>query len=262
MIDLEKSGLNRFAKISTIANMKPIFCTIKDSIDTVVSKIINSNHRSLPVIDKKHHIIGIVTASDILESFLIGQDFSNPIEEIMHREVLTCNYDDTIGYVLQKFKMSRRGRFPIKKEDNLIGIVGERDIVKYFANMNFQNKIESIMTKKPLFITPHVSILSAIKTMVNTHYRRLPIIENTKLVGLIMANDLLKILKFQNYKFSMLEDKVETIMIKNVISTKKEEDISVAIKMMMVHDIDGVIIVDNQKVEGILTERNILEHIN
>jgi CBS domain-containing protein len=262
MMELEKSGLNRFSKIAVIANMKPIFSTNKESIDSAVTKIINSNHRSLPVVDSKLRVLGILTASDILDSFLIGQDFSQTVTEIMHRDVLTCNYDDTIGFVLQKFKMSRRGRFPLTKGGSLEGIVSERDIVKYFANMNFQNKIESIMTTKPLFISPHITILDAIKTIVNTHYRRLPILENNKVVGLIMANDLLKVMKMQNYKFSLLQDQLSTVMIKNVISVRKDEDVSVAIKTMMVHDIDGVIVSDNQKLEGILTERNILEHIN
>lgn len=262
MMELEKSGLNRFSKIATIANMRPLFCTNKESIDSTVAKIINSNHRSLPVVDSKHHIVGIVTATDILDSFLIGQDFFHHVTEIMRRDVLVCNHDDTIGFVLQKFKMSRKGRLPITKTEKLVGIVSERDIVKYFANLNFQNKIESVMTKKPIFISPNITILNTIKTMINTHYRRLPVVENNKLVGLIMANDLLRILKSKNYRFSMLEDKLSTVMIKNVISSRKEDDISTAIKAMMVHDIDGVIVSDNQKLEGILTERNILEHIN
>jgi len=262
MMELEKSGLDRFSKIISIANLRPIFCTNKESIDSAVTKIINSNHRSLPIVDAKLRILGIVSASDILDSFLIGQDFFRSITEIMHRDVLTCEYNDTIGFVLQKFKMSRRGRFPVTRNKRLVGIVSERDIVKFFVNMNFQNKIESIMTTKPLFVSPNISILDAIKTMVNTHYRRLPIVENNKFVGLIIANDLLKVLKAQNYKFSLLQDHLSTVMIKNVISARKEDDISFAIKAMMVHDIDGVIVSDNQKLEGILTERNILEHIN
>jgi CBS domain-containing protein len=262
MIELEKSGLNRFAKITSIANMRPVSCKANDSIDSVVSKILNSNHRSLPVVDSEFHVVGIITTTDILDSFLIGHDFSRAVSEIMRPEVITCNYNDTIGYVVQKFKMSRRGRFPIKKGKKLVGIVGERDIVKYFANVNIQNKIESIMTTKPLFVTPSISILDTMKTMVNTHYRRLPIVENSKLIGLIMATDLLRVLKLQNYKPSMLRDKLETVMIKNIFSAKKEDDISSAIKTMMIHDIDGIVVADGHKLEGILTERNILEHIN
>lgn len=264
MIELEKSGLNRFSKITTIANLKPIFCTSKESIDSAVTKIISSNHRSLPVIDSNGKILGIVTASDIIDSFLIGQDFSRPVAEIMHRDVLTCSDDDAIGFVLQKLKMSRRGRMPIKKENGtkLVGMISERDIVKYFANVNFHAKIDSFMTTKPLFISPTLSILNALKTIVNTHYRRLPVVESGKFVGMIMANDLLKILKSSNYKFALLQGPVSGAMIKNVITAKKEEEVTVAIKLMMVHDIDGVIISSNERLEGILTERNILEQIN
>lgn len=262
MIDLEKSGLNRFSRISTIANMHPVFCNNRDSIDSAVTKIINSNHRSLPIVNSKQKIIGIITAVDIIDSFLIGQDFSHPISEIMHRDVLSCNNDDAIGFTLQKFKMSRRGRFPLTKNTKLSGIVSERDIIKYFANIDFQTTIESVMTSKPLFVSPRISILNAMKTIVNTHYRRLPVVDGNKLVGLVMANDLLKVLKARNYRFSELQDPISTIMVKNLVTVKKNEEISVAIKMMMVHDIDGVIVSDNDRLQGILTERNILEQIN
>jgi len=262
MIDLEKSGLNRFAKITTIANTKPIFSMSKESIDSAVTKLINSNHRSLPVVDEKRKIVGILTATDILDAFLIGQDFSRPVAEIMHRDVLTCNHDDTIGFVLQKFKMSRRGRLPLKKDVTLAGMISERDIMKFFANINFQNKIEAVMTKKPLVLSPKVSILNAMKTIVSTHYRRLPIVDSGKLVGFVMANDLLKVLKSKNYMVSELQEPVSAIMIKNIITAKKTEEITVAIKLMMVHDIDGIIVADGDKLEGIVTERNILEQIN
>jgi len=262
MMELEKSGLNRFARITTISNNKPIFCVSTDNIDSAVTKIISSGHRSLPVIDEKDNIVGIVTAADIMDSFLIGQDFSHPVSEIMHRDVMTCNYDDTIGFILQKFKMSRRGRLPITQNKKLVGIVSERDIVKYFVNINFQRKVESTMTSKPLFVASSISILEAIKTIVNTHYRRLPINDSGKLVGFIMANDLLKVLKTRNYRFSQLQDSLATVMIKNIVTVRKEDDISSAIKAMIVHDIDGVLVSDNNRLEGILTERNILEQIN
>lgn len=262
MIDLELSGLNRFTRITTIANMKPIFCRENESIDSVVGKIINSNHRSIVVVDSKQKITGIVTAAEILDSFLIGQEFSLPISGIMHRDVLTVESDNTIGYVLQKFKMSRRGRFPVKRENKLVGIVGENDIVKFFSNLNFETKIESIMTKKPLFLNMTNSILNAMKSIVSSHYRRLPVVDGGKLIGLVMANDMLKLLKERNYRFGLLQNPISTVMIKNVITAKKEEDVSVAVKMMLVHEIDGVVVADNQKLEGIITERNILEQIN
>lgn len=262
MIELEKSGLNRFSKITTISNLHPISCAVSETIDSAVAKIIDSAHRSLPVVDKNSKIVGIVTSADILDSFLIGQDFSHPVSEVMHRDVLTCNADDTIGFVLQKFKMSRKGRFPVKKEGKLVGIVSERSFVQYFANINFENKLESIMTKKPLFVSSNISIIDAMKTIVNTHYRRLPVVSDNKLVGFVMSGDLLKILRIRNYKFSLLQNPISSVMIKNLITVKKDADISAAIKAMLVHEIDGVLVSDDDRLEGIVTERNILEQIN
>jgi len=262
MIDLEKSGLNRFTSITTIASMKPVYCHDKDSIDAVIKKIIDSRHRSIPILGKNGSVSGIVTATDILNSFMTGMDFSKPISGIMVHDVLSVNSHDTIGYVLQKFKVSRRSRFPVLHDGKLAGIVSDFDIVKFFVDSSFGEKTENVMTRKPFFIQPSISIMNAVKTMVNSHYRRLPVVDSGKIAGLVIANDLLKILKERNYAFPALEDKISSVMIKNPITVKQTDDISAAIKTMMVHEIDGVLVSEDAKLEGILTERNILEQIN
>jgi CBS domain-containing protein len=72
----------------------------------------------------------------------------------------------------------------------------------------------------------------------------------------------MKILKIRNYKFSLLQNPISSVMIKNLITLKRDADISAAIKAMLVHEIDGVLVSDDDRLEGIVTERNILEQIN
>jgi len=260
-IELEKAGLDRSQKITKIAKMHSVFCKDSDSIAEVIDKIITTGYRRLPVLSG-NKMIGIVTYMNILDAFLRGQRFSEKISTIMARDVIFCEAGDSIGYVLKKFKISRRGGFPIVENKKLVGMISERDFIKYFSDANFGMRIEELMTKKPFFVSSRISILDCLKSLVNSGYRRLPIVENRKLVGIVTGIDFLKYVKGKDLNTSNLKTPIDSLVIKDVFSITKEKDVSDAIKIMKAKDIGGIPVIDNNnELEGIITERDILEEI-
>lgn len=261
-IDLTLSGLKRDQKLISITKLNPVFCREKELISQVVEKMLTSNFRRMAILTPRGKISGIVTTMDILDAFLRKQSFDETISTIMSREVITCNANDTIYFLLQKFKISRRGGFPVLDDGKLIGMISERDIVKRFASVPFNMLVSEVMTKRPFFIKPSLSIFDATKALVNTHYRRLPIIEESKLVGLITAVDLVKQIQKYNFDSSKLHTPVEDISIKQIFTVLKNQDVSDAIGVMVEHDVGGIPVIDSNNIlEGMITERDILEEI-
>lgn len=261
-IELEKAGLNRFQTVTEIAHPTPSFCKESEKIKDAVKKILTTGHRRIPVVNRKREVIGVISLMDILNSFLRMQSVEERVSTIMGRDVIFCSSTDPIGLILQKFKFSRRGGFPILNKKRLVGMVSERDFVKYFSNVEFGIKVEELMTRKPLFISPDITILDCLKSIVNTRYRRLPIVKNSKLIGIETGTDILKYINENEFSFSSLVKSIEPIMIKDVISVSREKDISEAIKKMKTKDIGGLPVVDEKKnLEGFITERDILEEI-
>lgn len=260
-VKLEDGGLNRNSKITTIANMSPVFSKESDSIDDVVDKMISTGHRRIPIVSKNGGFVGIVTKSDILDAFLKKQDFDEKVSTIMVRDVIYCNSSDTLEFVLQKFKISRRGGFPILDGDRLVGMVSERDYVKHFSGVNFGLEIKRLMTRKPLYIHPNISVYDCLKIMVNTKYRRLPVVGNGELIGLVTSADLLNYIKKNNYNSDKLDESVDRVTIKNVYTISEGKNASEAIKTMKSRDVGGILVVSKGKLEGIITERDILEEI-
>jgi CBS domain-containing protein len=260
-VKLEDVGLDRFKRISEIANMNPVYCEGDLSISDVVGKMVESNYRRMPIVSKSKDIVGIVTTSDILDAFLKKTDFKEKISTIMIRDVIFCEVDDTLDFILQKFKLSRRGGFPIVDDDKLVGVVSERDFVKHFSEADFGMKIEEGMTSKPFFIPPSISISDCLKTIVNTRYRRLPIVDNGKLVGITTVADLIRYMYEKKYNQDSMDEPIDPIVIKDVYTISKDKDLSDAIKTMKEKDVGGLLVVDNDKLEGIITERDILEEI-
>ncbi|MEM5870031.1 MAG: CBS domain-containing protein [Candidatus Aenigmatarchaeota archaeon] len=261
-IELSLAGLNKEDKIIQLSELNPTFCFEKEKIKEVINKIIEKGHRRLPILSKNKKLVGIITTMDILEAFLRKQDFQDPISLIMNRDVIFCDVNETLGNVLLKFKFSRRGGFPVTKNGKLVGMISERDIIRRFSSVSFGIKVEEVMTKKPFFLDPKVSILDAIKSMVNTHYRRLPLVKDKKLVGIFTSADALFYLKKIDFNFSNLLDPVIPTFTKEVYYIEKDKDVSEAIKEMIKRDVGGLPVVsDDMILEGIITERDILEEI-
>lgn len=181
----------------------------------------------------------------------------------MVRDVITCNENDTIGFVLQKFKLSRKGGFPVVDSSNkLVGIISERDIVKRFANVKFGVCVKDVMVRKPFVISSKTSILDCARSMVSTHYRRLPVVDKGKLVGLITTIDILQEIRKKELKFDKLNSPVSEIMVTDLITINEDADLSKAIDLMATNNIGGLLVTHNSKLDGILTERDILEEIS
>jgi predicted transcriptional regulator len=260
-IPIEKSGIDRYEKVLTFANTLPVFLKENESIESALYKIIQSHHRSIPIVSKKHQLAGIVAAPDLLNAFLHNRNFNNHVSTLMTREVISVNHDDPLGLVVQKMKMSRRGRMPVLKKGRLVGMIGEYDITKYFAHVNLGIQISEIMTRKPLFINPNISIFDAVKILANTKYRRLPVVESGKLVGIVTASDMLKYLRNSYFKMAELLQPLGVLVGKKVISVEKHKDTSEAIRSMLVNDVSGILVVDNDKLEGIVTQRDIINQL-
>jgi CBS domain-containing protein len=86
----------------------------------------------------------------------------------------------------------------IEKDHAPIGIISERDFVKKICAKDMMPstiKVGSMMSKLQTFATPDTSVEVAVQRMVNHRIRRLPIISDGRVVGIITVTDLAKHLR-------------------------------------------------------------------
>ena len=267
MVNLRDVGINPNATISTFFKKEVEYVNEHESIYKVVEKITKTGFRRFPVVSvkkfprRKVTLIGVVTAMDILDAFLRDVDFNKKITEIMSRDAIFCYDFDSIQTVLKKFKFAKRGGFPIVDEKkNLIGIITEHDICKLFLGHKFNIKIEQAMTRKPLFVTP-VRFYDVLNTLVNTRLRKLPVVDNNKLSGLVTDRLCLDFIKTNNFQKNRLLINIKDVMIKNIYTISPETDISKAIELLIQYRLGGLLITTNSNLKGIITERDILGKI-
>ncbi|GMB07314.1 acetoin utilization protein AcuB [Thermolongibacillus altinsuensis] len=106
--------------------------TIADAMNIVKQKKI----RHLPIIDDENHVIGIVTDRDLRDAspsiFHANEhleDLQKPLSTIMKTNVITGHPLDFVEEIAALFYEHRISCLPIVKEQKLVGIVTETDLL-------------------------------------------------------------------------------------------------------------------------------------
>jgi CBS domain-containing protein len=125
-------------------------------------------------------------------------------EEVVIADIMTTNIVtiDESNNVLEAAKVmtekSISSLIVERSDETPIGIITERDFVRKICSKDLlpsQVKIGDIMSKIQIFAEPTASVQVAVQRMLNHKVRRLPIIENGKVVGIVTVTDLAKELR-------------------------------------------------------------------
>lgn len=110
-------------------------------------------------------------------------------------EVHKIDCDDTIHKAVKKMVKHGVGSLVVWENDNMCGIVTERDILSKVASEDVpvKNKlVDEIMTKNVVCISPDFSVEECMAIMTEKKMRHLPVMVGQEMVGLISVGDLIK----------------------------------------------------------------------
>jgi len=113
------------------------------------------------------------------------------VGDFMTENVETCSILDNMYEVAVKMQEWNVGAIPIMDGERLAGIITDRDIVirGTAEKKPGSTKVEEIMTKELVTVSPDSSTDEAVQLMAKHQIRRLPVVENTKLLGMVSLGD-------------------------------------------------------------------------
>lgn len=126
--------------------------------------------------------------------------------------------------------------------------------------------VREVMTPKPVTIGPQQSIGAALARMRRGNFRRLPVVENGKLVGIVTDRDLRLAMNspyvlregwYDTYLMEHIE--VRSCMTPNPVVASPDCDLVEAVRMMRAQKFGGLPVVDNGVLVGIVTETDLLD---
>jgi len=120
------------------------------------------------------------------------------VRDIMQKNVITIENLKKARDAAIILKEREISFLVVVKEGKPIGIVSERDIVRKIVADNNDaqtTQLETIMSKNFKWVEPNASIESAVQKMLNNNIRRLVVLENENLAGVITQTDLTEFLR-------------------------------------------------------------------
>ena len=122
------------------------------------------------------------------------------ISRLMSTDVITASPDTTIlGATKVLVKQNITGLPVVDEENRLLGIVSEKDLLtliyslttKSYASDDSPKTVQEVMTKEVVTFDKDDPLADVIECLMDSNFRRVPILSGDKMVGIISRRDLL-----------------------------------------------------------------------
>jgi CBS domain-containing protein len=116
------------------------------------------------------------------------------VKDIMAKEVVTIETSNTVFEAAELMSSKSVSCLIVVIKGFPVGIITERDIVRRIVakRSSLDVKVTEVMTKTLITIDPETSLKDAARVMSNNKIRRLPVLKNNKLVGIVAASDFVR----------------------------------------------------------------------
>ena len=116
------------------------------------------------------------------------------VKDLMTSPAIICDESTSIKETINILKENNIGFLPITKKDIIVGVVTDRDILlRGIGIYKLNAKINKVMTNGDIFcVNPNTELKEAAETMANNKIRRLVVLDDGKVVGVLTTKNLLK----------------------------------------------------------------------
>jgi len=115
------------------------------------------------------------------------------VKDIMSKPVLKIDYNASVERAGKEMAKNRKYAILVVKKGNPVGILTDSDLIKKVVAKNKKPssiKVKDLMSAPLVSVTPETSVLDASRKMKRNNLKRLPIISENKLVGIISTTDI------------------------------------------------------------------------
>lgn len=281
-------------KIKNLKLSKLITKPITVNLNTTLTKtreILLKNKVKRVIITDKKNPVGVITEKDVARK--IYELGTKPIKSVKAKEfkpktLFTLTRDNSVQDCARMMKKHRISLVIIQNKDNTLGgIVTKTDLATVFLTKESTPvKVSEMMERKLVTASPSDPILHVESLLIKYGISRVIIKRNQRAVGIITFRDFVpaKIPQWiaesadpkeiQEYKFKKGLEEIHSnqmsylfpfhatdIMTPNPITVEMEEDVKVAITLMIKHNISGLPVVKRSKLVGIITKSDIVKSL-
>jgi len=162
--------------------------TIREAAQTMISK------KGRLAVFREGTLIGIITAADLVKSFPESPETLMKIDDVMSKRVIMVPGNTSVAEVTVIMGEKRIGSIIVSKYGKPFGIFTERDLLTTFLTRGkpLKTKVGDAASSPLITIPLGTSIHQTALTMALKHIRRLPVLKDGEMVGIVTARDLVE----------------------------------------------------------------------
>ncbi|QXO93365.1 CBS domain-containing protein [Methanospirillum purgamenti] len=174
------------------------------SLSEALEIILRDRIGGIPIVDDEGVLNGIITERDVLK-ILCRSHAATPVEDVMTRSLLVQQPDCPLATVTKVMTEHQFRRLPIVKKDILFGIITATDIVRYIGSGKVFEKlvtgdvaevmsipVRDLLSGNLFTTNSEATVTDAARAMMAKKVGALPVIDQSRLVGLVTEFDLVR----------------------------------------------------------------------
>lgn len=240
--------------------------TTKPEVNVVqaATRMIAQNVSCIVVVDKDdaRRPVGIVTERDYLRKVPANSTaLKKTVGDIMTPKVVTISPEQTLQEAYALMRKHSFRKVIVTVDDHLTGILTQTDVVKYGAKMMTRfaaskDGVSHWMTKNVVLIGPNVSFAEAKKLMVAKDIGAI-VVKGKEYEGIFTEYDV--VAQFYDQGGMLQIKSPKEIMHPHIRSINVNHSIPLANRIMLEKNVRRLLVVDDTKVVGIITQTDIAD---
>jgi CBS domain-containing protein len=278
-VEFKSHIVQQEGEIMAIATCDVISIPPTQSIIGAVEIMTGCGFRRLPVTDAgTKKLRGIITSGDII-NFMGGGDkyklvqvrhggnllaaVNESVRTIMTPQITTLSHESRISDAVTMIVEKKIGGLPIVDHEGVLnGIVTERDVLRVLGADRSTKNVEDIMSSSLRVTAPDCPIADVARDMVRYRFRRLPVVSDDVLYGIVTATDIMKYLGsrevFSRLTTGNIEEvmglPIRTLVAGDLFTTTPMQNINQAAREMLTRNIGALPVIEGSQLIGLVTE--------
>lgn len=281
MAKLGSEQPDRGSGIMAIAKSPVVTASLTTSIYEIVHIMTKKGFRRIPIVDAEtKNLQGIVTSTDVVDYLGGGRKFeiiqqkhngsfykaiNEPVKSIMRSDPPAMRNSGTTKQAVELMKHNGVGGLPVTDNENkVLAIVTERDMLSIFPKRTKISQVSALMTGDVVTASVETTVIEAEREMIRKSFRRLPLVSESSLSGIVTAMDIVRFFGsgevFQHLRSGTILQVLQTpalqIGSRELITILPNASAEEAVDVMKERNVGALLVVDGEKLVGILTERD------
>lgn len=174
------------------------------------------------------------------------------VKSFMTPDVVSVEIPGNRDDVLKILKRTGISGVPVLKEGKLVGIITRKDMLRKAD----ETQLGLLMTRNPVTIGPDASLGDAASMIIEHKVRRLPVVEDKTLVGILSVADLITAIAQMKHR-----QEIKDRFTSSTFALWEETPLALVGRVMEISGVDAIPILDGEGVlSGIISERDLIKN--